>query len=65
MLKKRDRIVASVKKLPARFLKRRHKFGIELPKTVEHALAMDSKHCNILQADAITKELKNVKVAFC
>lgn len=41
-----------------------HKFGIEVPKTVPEALALDKKNGNMLWADAIAKELKNVRVAF-
>ena len=48
MLKKRDRIIASIRKCQTRYLKKSHKFGIELPKTVENALALDAKNGNIL-----------------
>ena len=34
VLKKRDRIIASIRKRQTRYLKRSHKFGIELLKTV-------------------------------
>ena len=43
---------------------RSHKFGIELPKTVEQDLALDAKNGNTLWADAISKEMKNIRVAF-
>jgi hypothetical protein len=42
-LKKRDRILSKVKSC---YWKRIHKFGIELPKTVEDALALDRKNDN-------------------
>ena len=45
-------------------VKKSHKFGIELPKTVEQALALDAKNGNTLWADAISKEMENVRVAF-
>ena len=64
VLKKRDRIVASIRKWQTRYLKKSHKFGIELPKTVEQALALDAKNGNTLWADAISKEMENVRVAF-
>ena len=35
LLMKRDRIIASIKKLQSRCLNKSHMFGIELPKTVE------------------------------
>ena len=56
VLKKRDRIIASVRKQQTRYLKKSHKFGIELPKTVEQALALDAKNGNTLWVDAISKE---------
>ena len=43
---------------------RGHKFGIELLKTVEEAYALDAKNGSILWADAISKEIENVIVAF-
>ena len=64
VLKKRDRIISLVQRRQTRYLKKTHKFGIELPKTVEEALALDKKNNNNLWAEAIAKEMKNVKVAF-
>ena len=64
VLKKRDRIITSIRKQQTRYLKKSHKFGIELPKTVEQALALDAKNGNTLWADAISKEMENVRVAF-
>ena len=64
MLKKRDRIIASFRKQQTRHLKRSHKLGIELPKTVEEAYALDAKNGNMLWVDAIFKEIENVRVAF-
>jgi hypothetical protein len=54
-----------MKKQSPRYLKRTHKFGIEVPKTVnEEALELDKKNGNTLWADEISKEMKNVRVAF-
>ena len=65
VLRKRDRIISKVKQRGAKkYAKTTMKFGIECPKTVEEALALDSKNGNTLWADAITKEMKNVRVAF-
>ena len=64
MLKKRNRIVASIRKWQTRYLKKIHKFGIELPKTAEQAYALDAKNGNTLWVDALYKELENVRVAF-
>ena len=46
MLKKRDMIIASVRNWQTRYLTKSHKFGIELPKTVEEALTLDAKNGN-------------------
>ncbi len=64
VLKTRDRIISLVKRRNTRYLKQTHKFGIEMPKTVQEALALDRHNGNTLWADAIAKELRNVKVAF-
>jgi hypothetical protein len=41
VLKKRDQIISLVCKRTTHYLKRTHKFGIEIPKTVKEALALD------------------------
>ena len=66
VLRKSDRIVASIRKQQTRYQKKSHKFGIELPMTLEQALALDAKNGNTLWADAITKELQyvNIKLRF-
>jgi hypothetical protein len=64
ILKKRDRIILLVKKQSPRFFKRTHKFGMEVPKTVKEALELDKKNGTTLWADAIAKEMKDVRVAF-
>ena len=56
-LKKRDRIV---KAQASRYARTTHKFGIELPKTVDHALELDKKNGNNLWAEAIKKEMATV-----
>ncbi len=53
-----------MKKRNPRYLKRTHKFGIELPKTVKEAYELDKKNGNTLWADAIAKEMRDVRVAF-
>ena len=42
----------------------KNKFGIDLRKTVEQALALDAQNCNTLWAYAISKEMEDVRVAF-
>ena len=64
VLTKRDRIISLVKQRKPRYLKRTHKFGIELPKTVNEALELDRKNGNTLWSAGIAKEMQNVRVAF-
>ena len=64
VLKKRDRIVAAVSKRYNKYNKRTHKFGFEVPKTVARAIEIDKENGNTLWQDAISKEVKNVQVAF-
>jgi hypothetical protein len=60
-LKKRKRIIAAVNQ---RVLKKTHKFGIRVPRTVEEALRIDKENGNTLWEDAMNKEMGNVRVAF-
>ena len=62
VLKKRDIIIASIRKQQTRYLKKSHKCDIELPKGVEQDLTLDAKDDNTLLADAISYELENVRV---
>ncbi len=65
VLKKRDQIISLVRKwTTTRYLKRTHKFGIEVPTTVKEALALDRKNGNTFWADAIAKEMREVRIAF-
>jgi hypothetical protein len=47
-----------------RYLKRTHEFGIAVPKSVDEALELDKINGNTLWADAIAKEMMNVRAAF-
>jgi hypothetical protein len=60
-LRKRDRIISAVK---ARVKRVTHKYGVEIPRTVEEAYKLDEKNGNTLWRDAINKEMANLKVAF-
>ena len=60
-LKKQKRILS---KLKSKYWQRTHKYGIELPKTVEEAYAIDKKNGNTLWADAINMEMKRIRDAF-
>ena len=48
VMKKRLRIISSVKKRNAQYLKKTHKIGIEVPKSVAQAYALDKKNGNNL-----------------
>jgi uncharacterized membrane protein len=52
---KRNGSISLVQKRTTSYLKRTHKFGIEVPKTVKEALKLDRKNGNTLWADAIAK----------
>ncbi len=53
-----------MRKRDPHYLKRTHKFGIDLPKAIKVALELDKKNGNTFWADAIDKEMKDVCVAF-
>jgi hypothetical protein len=63
VLRKRDQIISLVHRRTTRYLKRTHKFGIEIPKTPIEALALDCKNGNTLWVDAIAKEMREVGIA--
>ena len=50
VIRRRDRLI---KKIKARFVKRTHKFGIEIPNTVKEALELDKKNGNDFWRKAI------------
>ena len=64
VLRKRKHIIALVKKRTTCFLKKTHKFGIEVPRSVAEAYALDKKNGNTLWADSIAKEMMNVRTVF-
>ena len=61
ILRKRDRVISG---MIARVKKVTHKYGVELPTTVQEAFDLDKKNGNTLWRDALTKEMENLKVAF-
>ena len=64
VLKKHERIISLVRQREARYLKRNKKFGIAVPRTAKEAYDADAQNGNTFWADAISKEMQNVKVAF-
>jgi len=63
-IKKMNSIISSVKQRQSQDKRKTHKWGIRVPATVKEALAMDTTNKNTLWADAIAKEMRNVRVAF-
>lgn len=57
VLRKRERIISKVK---TKYWERTHKFGIEVPKTVAQAIAIDKRNGNTLWQDGIAKEMKTL-----
>ena len=64
VLKNRLRIISLVKKRNAQYLKKTHKFGIEVPNSVAKAYALNKKNVNTLWEDAFAKEMRGVRPAF-
>ena len=60
-LRKRDVILSAVK---SRIRKTTHKYGIEMPISIEHAHRIDEANGNTFWRDAIGKEMTNVGIAF-
>jgi hypothetical protein len=62
-LRKRDVIIS---KMQARCNKRKitHKYGIEVPTSIEHGCKLDEQNGDTCWRDALSKEMKNVGIAF-
>jgi hypothetical protein len=61
VLKKRSRIIYAVTN---QYHKRTHKFGIEVPKSCDDCVRLDKENGNTLWQDTVSKEMKNVQIAF-
>ena len=61
ILLKQDQIILKVK---AKYCRTTHKFGIQVPKTVDEAYNIDQQTGTIFWKKAIEKEISNVCVAF-
>ena len=55
VLIKKEIIISLVKKRNAWYLKKTHKFGVDLPKSVTEAYELDENNVNTLWADSIAK----------
>ena len=60
-LRKRDAIVSALR---MRMRQTKHKYGIEIPTSVEHAKDLDRKNGNDFWMKALAKEMFNIGVAF-
>jgi len=61
VLRRRKKVIASTS---TKYIKRTHRFGLEIPKTVKRALEIDTENGNRMWRDAIAKEMEAVRVAF-
>ena len=61
VLQKRDVILSSIK---AHVQKTTHKYGVEIPMSVKHAMELDRRNKNTMWRDALVKEMYNVGIAF-
>jgi hypothetical protein len=64
VLRKRNQLIAKLKKSKTEYWHRSHKYGIELPKSVSEALEIDRKTGTTFWRDVIDKEMRNVLPAF-
>jgi hypothetical protein len=60
-LRKRDIILSKIK---ARVHKTTHKYGVEVPTSIEHAYKLDRENGNTLWRDALALEMTEIGVAF-
>jgi len=60
-MKRKERLM---KKVKSKYWRTTHKFGIEIPKSVEEAYEIDRVTGTSHWTRAIEKEMKNVRVAF-
>ena len=61
VLEKRSYIAS---KVDARLRRKRFKYGLEVPNTLEDAIRIDAKNGNTMWADATAKEMETIKIAF-
>ena len=59
-MKKRDNVISKVK---ACVKKTSHKYGIHVPSSVREAYQIDKNDGNTYWTDAITEEMKSIRVA--
>jgi hypothetical protein len=64
VMRKRSQLICKIKKGKTKYWHRTHKYGIELPKSVDEALEIYRRTGTTFWRDAINKEMKNVLPAF-
>jgi hypothetical protein len=62
VLRKRNIVIKKVKS--SKYWARAHRYGVRIPKSVKEALRIDNVNGNTLCHDAISKETKNVGIAY-
>ena len=60
-IRKRDLVISSINH---RMRKTTHKYGVQVPRTLEECIKLDNENGNLLWSNAIDKEMRNVAVAF-
>jgi hypothetical protein len=60
-LRKRDVIISAIQ---SRLKKTSHKYGIEVPTSIEHSIKLDERNGDIYWREALKKEMHNVGIAF-
>ena len=60
-LRKRDRIISAA---VAGLKQITHKYGIQIPRSIQESFDIDARNGNTFWRDALEKEMKNLKVAF-
>ena len=64
MIKNCNAILSLVKNWSDLYLKKKHKFGVRLPKSLQEAYKLDKETNSQMWTNTIDKEMKDVRVAF-
>ena len=56
--------IAIISKIKSKYWQKTHKYGVRVPKNVHEAREIDAKNGNTLWQDAISTEMKNIRIAF-
>ena len=60
-IKKRNVIISAIK---SRLKVATHKYGVEIPNSIEHSIRLDAINGNLLWQEDLDKYMHNVPVAF-